>query len=101
MNVTKAKILTNPSDFEWGFDCSVPMEHKAMTVRIGFSHKNQKNDETEFCIPTVDAETELDELFSSFCDENAFEDVRVDYVTVVRSAINMDMLAKLEEEGAV
>lgn len=94
--VTKDKSV--PSDLEWGFDCDVPLEHKAMTVQIGFSHSEQEGDETEFCVSTTDSEMELDALFNDFCKENDYTDIEVDYVTVVRSAINMDALTKIEEE---
>ena len=96
-NATKNPSVL-PSDVEWGFECEVPIEHKAMTVQIGFSHREQEGDETEFCVETHDSETELDNLFEAFCKENSYQDVRIDYVTVVRSAINMDVLAKTEEE---
>lgn len=87
-----------PSDVEWDFECEVPIEHKAMTVQIGFSHREQEGDETEFCVETHDSETELDSLFETFCKENGYQDVRIEYVTVVRSAINMDALTKMEED---
>lgn len=86
------------SDVEWGFECEVPIEHKAMTVQIGFSHREQEGDETEFCVETRNSESELDSLFETFCKENSYQDVRIDYVTVVRSAINMDALTKMEED---
>ena len=66
------KIKAVPSNLEWGFDCEVPLEHKAMTVQIGFSHSEQESDETEFCVSATDSEMELDALFNDFCKENGY-----------------------------
>lgn len=95
---TKQSACILPSDIEWDFDCEVLDEHRAMTVQIGFSHSEFEGDETEFCVETQDFKAEFDTLFDEFCKENNLKNVRIEYVTVVRSAIDMDALIKMEEE---
>lgn len=59
------------SEVTWGVYCDIPDEHSAMTVQVGFSHRDEA-DETEFCINSWDSQ-ELNELFDDFCRENSFE----------------------------
>ena len=53
----------------WVLECDMTDPFRAMTVQIGFSHKENEMDETEFCIDTFNVQ-ELAELFDVFCKEN-------------------------------
>ena len=81
----------------WGIYCDIQENHSVMTVQIGFSHSESASDETEFCINAWDKQ-ELSELFSSFCSENGFDCVSVQYVSIVRSASTLDELTAIEEQ---
>ena len=80
----------------WEWVCDMTDSFRAMTVQIGFSHRENETDETEFCIDTFN-DQELAELFDAFCKENDFEDVKVNYISVVRVAASMDELIEEEE----
>lgn len=85
-----------PSQITWGVHCDIPDGNSAMTVQIGFSHRHVESDETEFCIESWNGQ-ELDELFSNFCHENGFENVTIQYVSIVRTAATLDKLTMIEE----
>ena len=82
----------------WVLECDMTDPFRAMTVQIGFSHKENEMDETEFCIDTFNVQ-ELAELFDVFCKENNFKDVKVNSVSIVRVAASMDELIEMEENG--
>ena len=81
----------------WNFTCNVSGAFGAMTVRVGFSHRNRMEDEAEFCIEAWNVE-ELSDLFNGFCCENQFENVDINYIDIVAVAADLDMLSKLECE---
>lgn len=85
-----------PSQIIWEVCCGVPDGDSAMTVQVGFSHRYAEFDETEFCIESWYRQ-ELDELFSAFCHENGFENVSIQYVSVVKTAPTLDELTMIEE----
>lgn len=80
----------------WFLECDMTNPFQAMTVQIGFSHKENETDETEFCIDTFNPQ-ELAELFDVFCKENNFKEVKVNSVSIVRVAATMDELVEMEE----
>lgn len=82
----------------WVLECDMTDPFRAMTVQIGFSHRENETDETEFCIDTFN-DQELAELFDAFCKENDFEDVKVNSISIVRVAVSMDELIEIEEKG--
>lgn len=86
-------------NMKWDADFDIPKSCGAMTVQVGFSHKENSMDETEFCVNAWDAE-ELTKLFGDFCKENRFEDVSINSLEVVRVAASIDELTKLEEMDA-
>lgn len=77
-------------------ECDLSHPCKAMTIQVGFSHKENENDETEFCINAWDKK-ELAELFEIFCKENHFEAVSINSLSIVRVASSLDELTKMEE----
>lgn len=80
----------------WYTECDMSTPYRAMTVQIGFSHKETKFDETEFSIEAWNTR-ELTDLFDAFCKENKFEDVLVFGLYIVRVAATMDELIAMEE----
>lgn len=79
----------------WQVECDTSKPYTVMSVQIGFSHKENDDDEVEFSINAWRS-AELEELFQDFIDENHFEDITVTSISVVRVAKNMDKLI-LEE----
>ena len=80
----------------WYTECDMSTPYRAMTVQIGFSHKETKFDETEFSIEAWNVQ-ELAKLFDVFCNENKFKDVHVFGLYIVRVAETMDELVAMEE----
>lgn len=92
-------FLTQIKNMTWQTECDMSIPYRAMTVQIGFSHKENNSDETEFCINAWDAK-ELDELFKIFCQENNFADVSINNLSIVRVAATLEELTELEEQEA-
>lgn len=89
-------FLDEIKNLEWERECDIPETCGAMTVQIGFTHKEMEDDETEFCINAWDAD-ELAELFKNFCEENHFEELSVCRIGVVRTASSLEELTAMEE----
>lgn len=53
------------------------MKRTITVCRIGFVHPNGLMDETEF---DTDNDAEALDLFKDFCEENHFENVKIDYM---------------------
>ena len=79
----------------WETACDLSIPHNVMSVQIGFSHKENAFDETEFSISSYDKK-ELGDLFEAFCEENSFENVSVNYLIIVRVAPTMEDLIEME-----
>lgn len=79
----------------WQMECEV-VPYRVMTVQIAFSHEENENDETEFCIEAWNSE-ELADLFETFCKENNFKKVTILSISVVRLASTMEELIEMEE----
>lgn len=90
-------FLTQIQKMDWQTECDMSVPYRAMTVQVGFSHKENDSDETEFCINAWDAK-ELDELFKIFCQENNFEDISINNLSIVRVAATLEELTELEEQ---
>ena len=80
----------------WILECDITVRYRVMTVQIGFSHDEEPEDETEFCIEAWNME-ELAALFDEFCKENQFRNVKVNGICIVRVADSMEELAWMEE----
>ena len=69
------------------------IDKKAWNVDIGFiNSETERDDETEFSI-TAYNDTELEELFVTFCKENQIADNTVTYISVVEMAYDFEDLS--------
>lgn len=89
-------FLTKIKKISWQAECDLSNPYRAMTVQIGFSHKENDLDEVEFCINAWDS-NELAKLFELFCKENHFKDVSINSISIIRVAASLDELTVIEE----
>ena len=81
----------------WKQECDMSVPFHAMTVQIGFSHDENDNDETEFCINAWDKE-ELAELFEDFCESESIINATINSISIMRVASSVEELAEIELE---
>lgn len=92
-------FLTQLQKMPWQTECDMSEPYRAMTVQIGFSHKENESDEVEFCIKAWDAK-DLANLFEIFCKEEHCEHVSINSLSVVKVASSMEKLTEMEEREA-
>ena len=81
--------------FGWSVNCSIKTKKLAWACNVGFINNEGFEDETQFSVSkpfTEQGKEELEQLFSSFCKENGFNENAVMYVEVVQVVETSDEL---------